>query len=265
MREVRNGSQSRAASGHWPLPVVHVHDVTVRFSDAVVLEDVSFDLDAGCFLAVVGPNGGGKSTLIKVALGLVKPQRGHAALFGKEAGAHPERIGYVPQLKTFDRTFPATALELVVTGLRRSWPARIRPEERDRGVEALAHVGAGKLERRPLARLSGGELQRVYLARALVRVPELVLLDEPATGVDFLAEHDLYDLLEAYQEHTAGLGRKATVVMITHDMAAARYHADQVVVLNRHLMAFGQPDEVLADERLRSAFGHRSHEHAVAP
>ena len=124
MREVRNGSQSRAASGHRPLPVVHVHDVTVRFSDAVVLEDVSFDLDAGCFLAVVGPNGGGKSTLIKVALGLVKPQRGHAALFGKEAGAHPERIGYVPQLKTFDRTFPATALELVVTGLRRSWPAR---------------------------------------------------------------------------------------------------------------------------------------------
>lgn len=245
--------------------MLHVHDVTVRFSDATVLEDVSFDLDGGCFLAVVGPNGGGKSTLIKVALGLVKPQSGHAALFGDAAGAHPERIGYVPQLKTFDRTFPATALELVVTGLRRSWPARIGREERQRGVAALAHVGANHLEKRPLARLSGGELQRVYLARALVRVPELVLLDEPATGVDFLAEHDLHDLLEAYQEHTAGLGKKATVVMITHDMAAARYHADQVLVLNRRLMAFGSPGEVLADEKLKAAFGHRHHGHAVAP
>ncbi|HZJ08306.1 MAG TPA: metal ABC transporter ATP-binding protein [Trueperaceae bacterium] len=247
------------------LPVLHVHDVTVRFSDATVLEDVSFDLEAGCFLAVVGPNGGGKSTLIKVALGLVRPQSGHAALFGEAAGARPERVGYVPQLKTFDRTFPATALELVVTGLRRSWPARIRRAERERGVAALEQVGASQLERRPLARLSGGELQRVYLARALVRVPELVLLDEPAAGVDFLAEHDLHDLLEAYQEHTAALGRKATVVMITHDMSAARYHADKVLVLNRRLMAFGPPDEVLADEELRAAFGHRHHEHAVAP
>src|SRR5690606_20311759 len=197
----------------------------VRFSEATVLEDVTFDLPAGRFLAIVGPNGGGKSTLVKVALGLVRPLRGHAALFGDRAGAHPERIGYVPQLKTFDRTFPATALELVVTGLRRSWPARIGREERERGVEALEHVGASQLEKRPLARLSGGELQRVYLARALARRPDLVFLDEPATGVDFLAEHDLHDLLEAYQEHTAELGRKATIVMITHDMAAARYHA----------------------------------------
>lgn len=245
--------------------MLHVHGVTVQFSDALVLENVTFDLQAGCFLAVVGPNGGGKSTLIKVALGLVKPQAGHAALFGEVAGARPERVGYVPQLKTFDRTFPATALELVVTGLKRSWPARISREERELGVSALQHVGAGELQARPLARLSGGELQRIYLARALVRRPELVLLDEPATGVDFLAEHDLHDLLEAYQEQAAAAGRKATVVMITHDMAAARYHADQVLVLNRRLMAFGPPDVVLADEELKAAFGHRHHEHAVAP
>jgi len=274
MSEVRNRSQTgdspgSAVSGAHDhsavVPVLHVHGVSVRFSDALVLEDVTFDLAAGCFLAVVGPNGGGKSTLIKVALGLIKPQRGHAALFGEVAGARPEQVGYVPQLKTFDRTFPATALELVVTGLRRSWPARITRAERDTGIDALDHVGAASLAGRPLARLSGGELQRVYLARALAREPELVLLDEPATGVDFLAEHDLHDLLEAYQEHMAAGGRQATVVMITHDMAAARYHADQVLVLNRRLMAFGPPDEVLVDDELRSAFGHRHHEHTVAP
>src|SRR5690606_22666879 len=135
------------------------------FSEATVLESVSFDLAAGCFLAVVGPNGGGKSTLIKVALGLIKPQTGHAALFGQSAGASAERVGYVPQLKTFDRSFPATALELVITGLRQRWPARISREERAKGVAALENVGAGQLERRPLARLSGGELQRAYLAR----------------------------------------------------------------------------------------------------
>lgn len=247
------------------LPVMHFHGVSVRFSEAMVLEDVTFDLPAGRFMAIVGPNGGGKSTLVKVALGLVKPLAGHAALFGERAGAHPERIGYVPQLKTFDRSFPATALELVTTGLRGAWPARIRPEERERGLAALDRVGAASLADRQLARLSGGELQRAFLARALVRRPELVLLDEPATGVDFLVEHDLHDLLEGYRREAAAAGRPATVVMITHDMAAARFHADTVLVLNRRLMAFGPPDEVLESDRLRLAFGHRRHEHPVTP
>jgi len=259
------GSASGRGGAEPALPVLHFHGVTVRFSEATVLEGVTFDLPAGRFLAIVGPNGGGKSTLIKVALGLVKPLSGHAALFGDRAGAHPERIGYVPQLKTFDRTFPATALELVTTGLRGSWPARVGREERERGLAALDRVGAASLADRQLARLSGGELQRAFLARALVRRPELVLLDEPATGVDFLVEHDLHDLLEGYRRETAISGRPATVVMITHDMAAARFHADTVLVLNRRLMAFGPPDEVLEGDRLRLAFGHRRHEHPVAP
>ena len=254
---VRTGSQT--------LPVVHARGVTVRFGDATVLEDVSLDLEPGRFLAIVGPNGSGKSTLIRVLLGLVIPERGHAALFGADAGAYPERIGYVPQLKTFDRTFPATALELVVTGLRRTWPATVTAGERRAAVNALTRVGAAPLERRPLARLSGGELQRAYLARALVRQPDLVLLDEPATGVDYLAEHDLYSLLEEYQDERADSTRPATVVMVTHDLAVARYHADTVLVLNRRVMGFGSPTDVLADDALRAAFGHHHHEHSVAP
>ncbi len=250
----RSGMSGATAAGE--APPLHLHHVTVRFGDAVVLEDVDFDVERGRFLAIVGPNGAGKSTLVKVALGLITPQRGHAALFGDGAGSSPGRVGYVPQLKTFDRSFPATALELVVTGLRRSWPARVRPDEAQRAVAALDRVGAASLARRPLARLSGGEVQRAYLARALVRRPELVLLDEPATGVDFLAEHDLYDLLERYQADTG-----ATVAMVTHDLAAARYHADRVLVLNRRVHGFGDPETVLCESCLREAFGHRRHEH----
>lgn len=254
---MRTGSQT--------LPVVHAHAVTVRFGDADVLQDVSFDLPAGSFLAIVGPNGSGKSTLVRVLLGLVTPQRGHAALFGAAAGAHPERIGYVPQLKTFDRTFPATPLELVATGLRRTWPGKVTAAEREAAGSALERVGAAQLMHRPLARLSGGELQRAYLARALVRRPDLVLLDEPATGVDYLAEHDLYDLLEAYRREGARSGTQATIVMVTHDLAVARYHADAVLVLNRRVMAFGAPADALTDTTMQDAFGHRHHEHAVTP
>ncbi|MFO8150025.1 MAG: ABC transporter ATP-binding protein [Trueperaceae bacterium] len=241
------------------VPALHVHDVSVRFGDALVLDDVRFDLEPGHFLAIVGPNGAGKSTLVKVALGLITPQRGHAAIFGHDAGDAPERIGYVPQLKTFDRTFPATAVELVVSGIRRQWPVRVAQAERARAMAALVDVGAEGLADRPLARLSGGELQRAFLARALVREPDLVLLDEPATGVDFLAEHDLYDLLERYQAR-----RGATVAMVTHDLAAARFHASRVLVLNRRLHGYGLPEDVLCDECLHEAFGHVGHRHAVA-
>lgn len=240
-------------------PALHFHHVGVCFGETDVLSDIDFDLEAGEFLALVGPNGAGKSTLIKVALGLVRPTKGHAALFGEAAGRHPERVGYVPQLKTFDRTFPATVQELVVSGLRRSWPARIRAAERDAARQVLAEVGAEKLLNRSLAKLSGGELQRAFLARALVRRPALVLLDEPATGVDFLAEHDLYDLLERYQRETA-----ATVAMITHDLAAARYHSSRVAVLNRRLHGFGTPQEVLCEGCLHEAFGHFGHAHGLA-
>lgn len=239
-------------------PAVHIHHVTVQLGDVAVLQDITFNLSAGETLAIVGPNGAGKSTLIKVALGLIKPQRGHAALFGTQAGDNPEKIGYVPQLKTFDRSFPATALELVVSGLRRKWPTRIRPYEREAAGQALRQVGAQRLLERPLSRLSGGELQRVFLARALIRCPSIVLLDEPATGVDFLAEHDLYDLLENYQRETG-----ATIVMITHDLAAARYHATHALVLNRKVHGYGRPEDVLCESCLKEAYGHLGHSHKL--
>jgi len=232
--------------------------VTVRRGDVEILRDIDLELGERRFLAIIGPNGAGKSTLVKVLLGLVAPDRGEATVFGRAAGSDPVRVGYVPQLKTFDRSFPATALELVVSGIRRAWPGRVRRHEHDAACEALERVGAERLTDRPLARLSGGELQRAYLARALVRRPDLVILDEPATGVDFLAEHDLNRLLEGYQRDA-----DATVVMVTHDLAAARHHASDVLVLNRVVIGFGPPERALSGDCLERAYGHVGHGHGL--
>lgn len=237
-------------------PALQLSGVAVRHGEFMALDGVTFSLAMGTSLAVVGPNGAGKSTLIKVLLGLTVPLRGEVRVLGGMPGRQPQRIGYVPQLKTFDRTFPATSLELVATGLTRRWPHRVTGEARERAASALASVGAGQLADRPLSRLSGGEMQRVYLARAFVRRPDLVLLDEPATGVDFLAERDIYDLLEEYQGATG-----ATIVTVTHDLTAARYHADCVLLLNRTQRGFGAPADVLHDDSLKVAFGHGRHRH----
>lgn len=241
-------------------PAVLVRDLTVRFGDHLALEDVSLSVPRGAFVAIVGPNGAGKSTLLKVLLGLVQPTRGEVRVLGSPPSrVDPRRIGYVPQFKTLDRTFPALAEELVASGLRRAWPGRLTPEERARVQAALERVGAGHLMDRAVSRFSGGELQRVYLARAFVRRPELVMLDEPATGIDVLGEADMYRLLEDYQKETG-----ATLLMITHDWEAAYHHATHVIVLNRRLIGFGPPERALSERCLREAFGHVGHAHGIS-
>lgn len=239
---------------------VEIEDLTVKYGDHVALEDISLQIPRGAFVAIVGPNGAGKSTLIKTILGLVRPASGKVLVLGEPLERlDPVRVGYVPQFKTLDRSFPALAEELVVSGLRRAWPGRITRGEREKALTALERVGAAHLAGRPVSRFSGGELQRVYLARAFVRQPELVVLDEPATGIDVLGEADMYRLLEGYQKQSG-----ATLLMITHDWEAAYHHASHVIVLNRRLIGFGQPERALSERCLREAFGHVGHAHTVA-
>lgn len=237
---------------------LEVNQLTVRFGDHLALDQICFNTPTGAFLAIVGPNGAGKSTLIRVLLGLVTPTSGQVQVLGAEAGAYPARIGYVPQIKTFDRSFPAIALELVMSGIHRAWPARLKPNERHLALQALEQVGATEYAHRQLGRLSGGQLQRVYLARALVRQPELIILDEPATGIDAVGEKDMYAMLERYRAQSG-----ATIAMITHDWDVARYHATQVLVLNQKRFGYGTPAEVLSDDCLGRAYGHAQHQHKV--
>ncbi len=233
-------------------PAIETRSLSVRMRDRLALDGVTVVVPEASFTAVIGPNGAGKSTLLRALLGLVPVSRGIVRLFGEAPEKiSPMRIGYVPQIKTLDTSFPARALDLVVSGLRRRWPWRPSREERDQAREALDLVGAGHLTNRTLAQLSGGELQRVYLARCLVRKPQLILLDEPASGMDATAEADMYHILEAHPEQTG-----ATVLMVTHDWEGARYHASHVLLLHRRLIAFGPPESVLRKAELGEAYGH---------
>ncbi|MEE4310568.1 MAG: metal ABC transporter ATP-binding protein [candidate division KSB1 bacterium] len=238
---------------------VHVKDISVRFGDFLALDGLSLDIPVNAFVAIVGPNGAGKSTFLKVLLGLVEPTMGEVTLFGFDPlKVNPDQVGYVPQMKTMDRSFPALAIELVYTGINRKWPWQMQENHRDKAMEALKKVGAGHLADRPLGRLSGGELQRICLARSIVREPKLVMLDEPATGIDSVGEEDMYRMLEKFQRES-----NATLLMITHDWHTATHHADYVLLLNRRQISFGVPSEALAEDNLRRAFGHMGHEHEL--
>ncbi len=238
---------------------VEIENLSVILGDFRALQDISLRVESGDFVAVIGPNGAGKSTLIRAILGLVPRYEGTIRIFGKDIrDSRTEHIGYVPQLKTIDRGFPAVTCDLVASGMKARWPVRLTRKDHDRVNEALELVSARHLCHKSLGHLSGGEIQRVYLARAIVREPRLLLLDEPATGIDAVGEDDMYTILEEYLSKA-----EATVMMVTHDWLAARHHANKVLLMNRKLIGYGQPADVLSDDNLRDAFGHLGHIHPL--
>jgi zinc transport system ATP-binding protein len=236
---------------------VSVNGLSVRYGDFMALDELKFDIPVHSFVAIFGPNGAGKSTFFKLLLGLVSPACGDFMLFGKDIRTVPPGwLAYVPQVKTLDRSFPALAMELVLSGLKMNWSWKRSKQDLHLCHRALEQVGARHLASQPLANLSGGELQRVFLARSIVRQPRLIMLDEPATGIDTVGESDMYKLLEKIQEDT-----RCTVLMITHDWHAATQHADLVLLLNKKQISYGKPEQVLTETNLRLAFGHMGHKH----
>lgn len=236
---------------------IRATNLVCSYGSAPVIEDVTFSVEEGSYLAIVGPNGSGKSTLVKAMLGLLEPTSGSIELLGKAPSSVPaSAVGYIPQMKTFDPTYPAMTLELVLTGMTVSWPFWIRREEREACLAALRRVGIEHLADHSVGTLSGGELQRAYLARTIVRKPRVIILDEPATGIDFVGEVDLYRLLGDLQKDSG-----ATVVMVTHDLTVAEHHASHVLLMNNHAVSFGPPAEALKEEYLSRAFGHLGHKH----
>lgn len=237
---------------------IEAERVSVRFGDHDALRGVSFSVPDGAFVALIGPNGAGKTTLLNVILGLQSVGIGSVKLYGNPPQQLPaQSLGYIPQVKTLDRSFPGHAIELVVTGIRRSWPWRISASDRSAALAAMERTGASRVADRPITKLSGGELQRVYLARALVRNPKLLVLDEPGAGMDLAGEAEMYHILEHYRRDHG-----ATVLMITHDWEGARTHASHVLLMDRGLAAFGAPAEVAREERLLQVFGYKGHKAA---
>lgn len=236
-------------------PALEVEGLRADYGRFTALADISFTLPEGRLLALIGPNGAGKTTLVRCLVGLLAPVAGTLRVLGTPAGEHRrDDLSYVPQVKRLDRSFPALPLEFVVSGLRGAWPWRIRSAERERAMAALERTGMADVADKPLSELSGGQLQRVFLARGLVRRPRLIFLDEPAAGIDAPAEEDLYRILNEYRQNEGG-----TVVMVTHDFRVARRHATDAALINRILIAFGAPEDVLAERTLKAAYSHYGH------
>ena len=224
------------------LTLVETEQLAAAYGTRRVLEDVSFSLGAGQRIAVLGPNGGGKSTLFRVLLGLLPPAAGTVRVQG--------RCGFLPQTERSRLDYPVTALDVALMGTltRVPWWRPLGRSERRRAREALGRVGLRELEQRTFGALSGGQRQRVLFARALVQEAPVLLLDEPFIGVDRPSE----ELLERLIAELAGEGRG--ILVSTHDIDQARA-CDRVLCLNRRQIAFGPPAATLTQDVLEATYG----------
>ena len=225
--------------------VLEVKGVSKRFGDKVVLEDVTFHVPVGEFLCLCGPNGAGKSTLLKAILGLTRPDDGSILIDGLPPREGRSKIGYVPQRKAFDRDFPASPLEVVVANVRGRWPLRITKDERELAMSVLEKTGAAGLANAQMRDLSGGETQRVFLARALATKPALLILDEPTAGVDVGGRAAIVDLMAEISG-----GDSIAAILVTHNLQAIARCAERVVYLERTVKAWGLWTELSADRDL---------------
>ncbi|TRO13397.1 zinc ABC transporter ATP-binding protein ZnuC [Ectopseudomonas mendocina] len=230
--------------------LIRLDGVAVSFKGQPVLDDVQLSVQPGEIVTLIGPNGAGKTTLVRVVLGLLQPERGSVQRTPRL------RIGYMPQKLHVDATLPLSVLRFL----------RLVPGvDRMRALAALAEVGAEQVIDSPLQSISGGELQRVLLARALLREPQLLVLDEPVQGVDVAGQAELYRLISRLRErHGCG------VLMVSHDLHLVMSATDQVVCLNRHVCCSGHPEQVSGDPAFIELFGqdarslaiyHHHHDH----
>jgi zinc transport system ATP-binding protein len=232
-------------------------DVVVVLGGRRVLDGVSFEVGRGEFAALCGPNGGGKTTLLRAALGLVPLASGTLEVLGGRPGTATAAVGYLPQTKSFSGSFPARVVDVIAAARLGVWPFRISAPERAHAERVLARVGGEHLVDSPLRGLSGGELQRVFLARALARDPALLLLDEPTAGVDGRGRAEFLELLAGIAERN-----DLAAVLVTHNAAAVRRLADRALYLDGTVRAWGTPEEVLQREwEHASAFS--GHDHAA--
>lgn len=220
--------------------LIRLKSVGVSFGESVILKDISFNLKAGRILTLLGPNGAGKSTIIRLVLGLLAPSS------GKIERQHSLHIGYVPQKLYLDPTMPLTVKRFMT----------LKPGVKDKDIlPALERVNATKLINAPMQKLSGGESQRVLLARALLNQPQLLVLDEPTQGVDVNGQLALYDLINQLR-HELG----CAILMVSHDLHLVMAKTDEVLCLNGHICCSGTPDVVSSHPEFIAMFGPRGAE-----
>lgn len=240
--------------------VIEFRDVSFRFAGPPVLEDVNLRVEPGEFLGVVGPNGSGKTTLLRLVLGLIEPDQGEVTVLGGPPDEARHRVGYVPQFARFRRDFPLNVEQMVLMG--RLGPGiglgGWRRGDRDAARQAMADLQIEELAQRPIATLSGGQLQRALIARALTGDPEVLLLDEPTANVDFRLEERVFEQLRALTSH-------CTVLVVSHDVGFISRFVSRVACVNRFVETHTPAD--MTGATIESLYGapvqmvHRAHHH----
>ena len=233
-------------------PILDVQHLTVRYNGNVALDDINFHLHESERVAVVGPNGAGKSTLFKVVSGVLPPTSGEVNISGSRPLGHV-CIAYIPQRSQVDWNFPVTVADVVMMGRSAKLGPLNWPHKKDWEYvhHSLEMVELSDLASRQIGQLSGGQQQRMFIARALAQEAELMLMDEPLTGLDTPSQEGLLKLLDILRN------QNVTVMVATHDLDQAARYFDRIMLLNHRMIAFGNPDQVLQTDHLLSAYGGR--------
>src|SRR5438309_6215009 len=246
-----HGIEEPPVSGFSGVPLVELSNVSNSYGPTLALQDVSLKIWPGQFMAIVGPNGGGKTTLLRTILGMVSVERGKVLLRGKgPQRLSLERVGYVPQLETIDWNFPITVEEVLLMGLFRKnhWLKRIQKTDLGKLNALLDRLNLTGLGKRHIRELSGGQQQAVFLGRALLGDPELILLDEPTAGLDIRSRDDVIHFLHEINHHGVA------IVITAHDLNWVAAHLPWAVCLNRRLVAQGRPQEIFNAAVLKDTY-----------
>jgi manganese/zinc/iron transport system ATP- binding protein len=232
-------------------PALELSGLAVNYGANAALSQVTARIPAGAVVGLIGPNGSGKSTLLKAVAGVVQPVAGKIELGGAPVRSAAARVAFVPQREEVNWDFPVTARDVVLMGRYRSlgWVRRPGRSDRARADEALARLGLDGMGERHISQFSGGQQQRVFLARAMVQDPELVLLDEPFTGIDVHNREVFHGAIQDFA------GRGITVLIATHDLDEVRSTTSHVLCLNRRMVAFGPTESTFTPDNLRATFG----------
>ena len=226
---------------------IKIDGLSFRYDERQILSDVNLSIWANDSICIVGPNGGGKTTLIKLIIGLHRPATGTISIYGRPPEEAHQLIGYVPQYAQYDRQFPISVREVVCMGrLGNSWTGRYSKEDRAKTMEALAEVGLADLAGRSFSDLSGGQRQRVLIARALASGGEILILDEPTANIDREAESHFFDLLRQ-------LNQRMTILMVTHDVGFASSFFSRIACVNREVII--HPTSELTGRLIRDMYG----------
>jgi zinc transport system ATP-binding protein len=226
--------------------IVELKDIYFSYDGVPVLSGINLDIFEKDIIAVMGPNGGGKTTMLKIMLGLVKPDRGKVLVMGRKPEEGRKRLGYLQQNPDIDLSFPLSVYDVVLMGRYKAPLKRYGNADVEAAYEALDLVGMEKMPGRHISMLSGGQLQRVLIARAIARKPELLLMDEPLSNIDAGTQKSFYELFQR-------LGKKMSVVFVTHDISAISSYVEKVACLNRKLYYHGPKEGSLG--KLEDAYG----------